>query len=190
MNALELALGVGEALDVHPDADVVLRLRDVAVDVLDVQLLGRLVAQHQPLVQRPRHVVDALLVAVHALGDRMADLLDQPLHVELLERAADNDVREQRRRREREHDAGGDLRERAVCLVSATSECGTDRSWAVSVARSREHALGRVGVAGQGWLAGDDEEDDSARSEHADELQRIDAIGRAVRAATSAQTCI
>lgn len=91
-----------------------LRLGDVAIDVLDVQLLGRLVADHQLLVQRPRHVVDALLIPVHSLSDRVTDLLDQALHVELLERAADDDMREQVGRRQRQHHAARDLGESAV----------------------------------------------------------------------------
>lgn len=61
---------------------------------LHVQLLCRLVSEQQLGVQLERNVVDALLPAVHALCDGEPNLLDQALHVHLLERAADDHVRE------------------------------------------------------------------------------------------------
>lgn len=47
------------------------------------------------------------------LGDGLPDLVDEALHLEVFERRADNDVREERRRRERDEERRGDDRQGA-----------------------------------------------------------------------------
>lgn len=127
----EVRLRCSTALRIEPDRDVMaaflgVALRQVSataiegvligahVDVLDDKMFRFLVPQQEPLVKFLSDVVDALVLAVHPLSDGLTDLLDQALHVHLLERRPDDDVREQVGRRQGHHDGRGDARERAV----------------------------------------------------------------------------
>ena len=74
------------------------------MDRLKLELLRLLASKQQPLVQLLGDVVDRLQPGMNALGDGLPDLVDEALHLEVLERRADDDVREERRRRERDED--------------------------------------------------------------------------------------
>lgn len=76
------------------------------MNTLKDQLFRRLVPQQQLLVQLPGDIIDRLSSTVDPLRDGQTDLIDQPLHVHLLERTADDDVREERGGREGDHETG------------------------------------------------------------------------------------
>ena len=59
-------------------------------------------------MQLPRDIIDSLQPRMYALRHRQTDLLDQALHVHLLERTPDDDVGEERGGGEGDDETGGD----------------------------------------------------------------------------------
>lgn len=103
-------------------------------------------------MQLPRDIIDSLQPRMYALRHRQTDLLDQALHVHLLECAADDNVREESGGGEGHDKAGGDDGESAeeVDSVLVAAESG--------FARHDELREGSVRVASE---AGGTDEGDS-----------------------------
>lgn len=78
------------------------------MNTLHDQLLGRFVPEQQLGVQLPRHIIDRLPSRMKPLRNGQPNLLNQSLHIHLLERTPDDDVGEERGGGEGDDETGGD----------------------------------------------------------------------------------
>lgn len=93
---------------IHEHLNVMRSILALAVDTLEHNLLRALVAKKKPFVQLFRNVIHAFVRAEDALSDRLSDLIDKPVHVEVLKHTRNNGVREKISSGKRKHESRSD----------------------------------------------------------------------------------
>lgn len=97
---------------IHEHLNVMRSILALAVNTLEHDLLRALVAKKKPFVQLFRNVIDAFVRAEDALSDRLPDLVNKPVHVEVLKHTRNNGVREKISSGKRKHETRSDACQR------------------------------------------------------------------------------
>lgn len=97
---------------VHEHLHIMRSIFALAVYTLKHHLLRALIAEEKTFVQLLCYVIDTFIRAQDPLSNGLPDLVDQPVHIQILEHTRNDGVREKIRSSKREHETRCDAGQR------------------------------------------------------------------------------